>query len=105
MTFAKGKDNRTERILLRVTPDEKATIVERAQEVGKDGRVCTVSEYLRARGLGQRVHSIADQKTINELRRLGGLLKKVHIDSHGAFSDETAEALRELVGAIRRVGK
>ncbi|MBZ2491681.1 mobilization protein MobB [Xanthomonas perforans] len=99
MTFAKGTDNRTERILLRVTPGEKAAIAERAQQSGR-----SVSDYLRARGAGQRVHSIADQQTINELRRLGGLLKKVHTDSLGAFSEDTAEALRAIIGAIKRIG-
>ncbi|MFW3177155.1 mobilization protein MobB [Xanthomonas phaseoli] len=99
MTFAKGTDNRTERILLRVTPDEKAKITERAQQAGR-----SVSDYLRARGAGQRVHSIADQQTINELRRLGGLFKKAHNDSLGAYSDETADALRAIVGAIKRIG-
>lgn len=99
MAFKKGTDNRTDRILLRVTEAEKAAIVARAQEAG-----CSVSEYLRARGAGMRVHSKADQQTINELRRVGGLLKKVHIDSRGAYSADTAEALREIIAAIKRVG-
>jgi hypothetical protein len=99
VAFRKGTENRTERILLRVTPAEKAAVVARAQEAG-----LPVSEYLRARGMGQRVRSIADQQTINELRRVGGLLKKVHTDSRGAYSDATAEALREIVAAIKRIG-
>lgn len=99
MAFKQGTDNRTERILLRVTPAERAAIVARAQEAG-----LSVSQYLRARGVGERVRSIADQQTINELRRLGGLLKKVHTDSRGAYSDATSEALREIVAAIKRIG-
>jgi hypothetical protein len=41
-----------------------------------------------------------DATTIRELRRLGGLLKKVHVDSGGAYSRETAAALAELRAAI-----
>lgn len=99
MPFEKGTDNRTARILLRVTEAEKSAISARAAEAGR-----SVSDYLRARGVGQRVHSIADQQTINELRRLGGLLKKVHTDSRGAYSEATAEALREVVAAVKRIG-
>lgn len=99
MPFEKGTDNRTARILLRVTDAEKSAIGARAAEAGR-----SVSDYLRARALGQRVHSIADQQTINELRRLGGLLKKVHTDSRGAYSEDTAEALRAVVVAIKRIG-
>ena len=41
-----------------------------------------------------------DATTIRELRRLGGLLKKVHVDSGGAYSEETAAALTALRAAI-----
>lgn len=99
MTFKKGTDNRNVRVYVRMTEDEKAAISDRAAEAGR-----TVSDYLRARGMGQRVHSIADQQTINELRRLGGLMKKVHTDSGGAYRVETAEALQSIVAAIKRIG-
>jgi len=38
---------------------------------------------------------------MRELRHLGGLLKKVHTDSRGAYSHATAAALRDLHAAIR----
>ena len=43
-----------------------------------------------ARALDRPVVSRTDATTIRELRRLGGLLKKVHLDSGGAYSKETA---------------
>ena len=46
-----------------------------------------------ARALDRPVVSRTDATTIRELRRLGGLLKKVHLDSGGAYSRETASAL------------
>lgn len=99
MPFEKGTDNRTARILLRVTEAEKAAFHAQASEAG-----LKLSEYIRRRLTGHRVHSIASQQTINELRRLGGLLKKVHTDSRGAYSEATAEALREVVAAVKRIG-
>ena len=44
------------------------------------------------RALDRPVVSRTDATTIRELRRLGGLLKKVHVDSGGAYSKETASA-------------
>jgi hypothetical protein len=45
-----------------------------------------------------------DTTTIRELRRLGGLLKKVHVDSGGAYSEATADALAALGAAVRALG-
>ena len=47
--------------------------------------------------------SRTDATAIRELRRLGGLLKKVHVDSGGAYSRETAAALAALRAAIARL--
>ena len=44
-----------------------------------------------------------DATTIRELRRLGGLLKMVHVESGGAYRRETAAALTALHAAIRRL--
>ena len=45
----------------------------------------------------------SDATTIRELRRIGGLLKKVHVDGGGAYSQQTAAALRTLHAAIERL--
>jgi hypothetical protein len=54
----------------------------------------SVGELIRARALDRHVVSRTDATTIRELRRLGGLLKKVHLDSGGAYSRETASVDR-----------
>ena len=62
-----------------------------------------VSELVRLRALGRPVVSRTDATTIRELRRLGGLLKVVHLESGGAYSEQTGAALGELRAAIARV--
>ena len=85
----------TERIDVRVAPTEKKQLRALAQTAGM-----AVSELVRLRALGQPVVCRTDATMIRELRRLGGLLKKVHTDSGGAYSDMTAGALAALRAAI-----
>ena len=85
---------------LRCTEAERCVVEDAADAAGM-----TVSAYARARLLGHRVVSRADSVTIRELRRLGGLLKRVHTESCGAYSKDTAAALDDLQAAIRRVAQ
>jgi hypothetical protein len=59
-----------------------------------------VAELVRLRALDRPVVARTDASTIRELRRLGGLLKKIHVDSGGAYRQQTAEALTALRAAI-----
>jgi hypothetical protein len=88
----------TERLDVRVAPGEKAEIRGIARAAG-----LAVSELVRLRVLGRPVVGRTDATTIRELRRLGGLLKMVHLDSGGAYSEQTGAALGELRAAIGRV--
>jgi hypothetical protein len=63
----------------------------------------SVSEYARRRILGKRVVSQVDLAVLAELRRLGGLLKHVHNESHGAYSELTANAIRALEAYARNL--
>jgi hypothetical protein len=94
----KGHANLTERLDVRVAPGEKDQLrgIARAAGLG-------VSDLVRLRALGRPVVCRTDATTIRELRRLGGLLKKVHVDSGGAYSQQTAEALSTLHAAIARL--
>jgi hypothetical protein len=97
MPFARrGAAALTERLDVRVAHAEKAQLRAIADNAG-----VTVAELVRQRALGRPVVSRTDATTIRELRRLGGLLKKVHTDSRGAYSQATAAALRGLHAAIR----
>lgn len=85
----------TERLDVRVAPGEKQRIRALAESAG-----LAVSELVRLRALGQPVVCRTDATMIRELRRLGGLLKNVHMDSGGAYSEMTAGALAALRTAI-----
>ena len=99
MPFArKGTAALTERLDVRVAPGEKEQLRRIAAGAG-----ISVAELIRARALDRPVVSRTDATTIRELRRLGGLLKKVHLDSRGAYSRETASALTALRAAIVRL--
>ena len=99
MPFArKGAAAFTERLDVRVAPEEKEQLRRIAAGAG-----ISVAELVRARALDRPVVSRTDATTIRELRRLGGLLKKIHVDSGGAYSRETAAALTELRAEILRL--
>jgi hypothetical protein len=83
---------------VRVAPAEKAQLRETADAAG-----IGVAELVRRRALGRPVVSRTDATTIRELRRLGGLLKMVHVESGGAYSRGTAAALAALTTAIARL--
>jgi hypothetical protein len=100
MAFArKGAAVLTERLDVRMAPSEKERLRELAAAAGMP-----VAELVRHRSLSHPVVSRTDATAIRELRRLGGLLKKVHIDSGGAYRQETAAALRTLHAAIKTLG-
>ena len=94
----KGATGLTERLDVRVAPGEKAQLRAIAEAAG-----VVVAELVRRRALGRPVVSRTDATTIRELRRLGGLLKMVHVESGGAYNRETAAALDALHAAIRRL--
>ena len=90
-----GNVGLTRRLDVRVSPAEKNEIRSIAEAAG-----LSVAELVRRRVLGRPVVARTDATTIRELRRLGGLLKKVHVDSGGAYRAATADALAELTRAI-----
>ena len=90
-----GGGGLTRRLDIRVSPAEKNDIRSIAVAAG-----LSVAELVRRRVLGRPVVARTDATTIRELRRLGGLLKKVHVESGGAYRAATADALAELTRAI-----
>jgi len=99
MPFArKGRVGLTQRLDVRVAPAEKARL-----RVMADAAGIAVAELVRRRALGRPVVPRTDAATIRELRRLGGLLKLVHIESGGAYRAETRTALSSLHAAIARL--
>jgi hypothetical protein len=99
MARVKSEDVKKD-ILVRVrfTQSDRARLDEDASLAG-----LTLSELIRRRTSGQRVIANADLVMIRELRRVAGLLKHIHVQSHGAYSEKTASAISDLQLFIRRL--
>ena len=85
---------------VRLTREEKARLQEDAEFAGM-----SMSALVRARYFGRPIIANTDQVMIRELRRQGGLLNKVHLESDGAYSAETAAALRLISDAIKSISQ
>jgi hypothetical protein len=85
-----------ERVNIRLTKKEKACLVEETCLAG-----LTLSTLGRRRLLGRVVVSHEVILARHELRRMGGLLKRVHVESDGAYSKQTAEALSLITSLLK----
>lgn len=94
----KGKEPLTARVNLRVTPGELDRLKDDADTAG-----LSVSELVRKRYFGRRITAHADNVMLKELRRQGGLLNKVHKESGGAYSSETAAMLKKIGALIDQI--
>jgi hypothetical protein len=94
----KGPTGLTARLDVRVAPGEKEQLAVIARDAG-----LAVAELVRLRALGRPVVSRTDASTIRELRRIGGLLKMVHVESGGAYRQQTAELLTMLRAAVGKL--
>jgi hypothetical protein len=99
MPFSRTKTEPLDaRCNVRVTASELAELREAAKLAG-----LSLSEYMRRRALGILVIAHSDLSVVRELRRLGGLLKAIHLDSKGAYSETTAGMLGDIGAYIRKV--
>lgn len=94
----KGNEPLDARLNVRLPTSELNIIRDDADLAG-----LSMSELVRARYFGRPIVANADQLMIKELRRIGGLLKSVHIESGGAYSKQTADALSDLGGYINKL--
>lgn len=85
-------------INVRVSSAEKEGLRNDATTAG-----LSLSAYCRRRFLGHAVVGRTDRATIRELRRLGGLLKHIHVESGGAYSEDTARMLGEVRDLIKKL--
>lgn len=85
-------------INVRLTSAEKAALKEDADLAG-----LSMSELVRRRYFGRPIIANADAIMLKELRRLGGLLKHIHNQSAGAYSQATASAIAELRVYIQKL--
>lgn len=78
-------------IKIRISEIEHVALKESADTAG-----FTLSFLLRQAGQKVTITSSTDRMMVRELRKIGGLLKKVHIDSGGAYSEKTATAIEAI---------
>lgn len=100
MTFTVKADPLDAIVNVRLTSAEKEMLRDDA-----DAASMSMSELVRARYFGRPIIAKADQVMIKELRRLGGLLKVVHIESNGAYSKNTADLLAQVSDYITQLTK
>jgi len=96
----KGISNLDAVVNVRLTMAEKMRLQDDA-----DMASLSMSELVRARYFGRPVIANADQVMVKELRRIGGLLKYVHLESNGAYHQATADALAEVKRYIETLSK
>lgn len=85
---------------VRLTMTEKDRLKEDANLAGM-----SVSELVRRRYFGRPIIAHVDIALIRELRRLGGLLKHLHISSNGEYKQETLATLHALKAAIEAISR
>ncbi|MBU9552734.1 ribbon-helix-helix protein, CopG family [Burkholderia multivorans] len=90
----------TKSVTLRLTPEEKKRLQDDAALAGM-----SVSELIRRRYFGRPIVASADMVMVRELRRVGGLLKDLHNKTGGVYSRETAQALVEITGQIKKLSQ
>ena len=88
------------RICARLNDEERKQILAQAET----SRL-TVSEFIRRRALGKQIVPKSDLRILNELRRLGGLLKHIHLETRGSYSEDTRNAIRTLDNYARQLRK
>ena len=94
------KDRAASRFEMRLTASERVQLREDADLAG----MC-ISEFVRRRAFGKRIHAATDLMMIRELRRLGGLQKYAmnKLAQHREVADECVTIIRALRAAIERV--
>jgi hypothetical protein len=85
-------------VRVRLTEAEKQRLRDDAELAG-----LTMSELVRRRTFARPVMASADEAMVRELRRVGGLLKHVHVTSGGAYSAETSAALTDVRKYIEKL--
>lgn len=84
----------------RVTATDRAHIARQAEAA-----CLTTSEYIRRCATERVILSRTDDVMIRELRRIGGLLKHIHVESAGAYSESTAAGLESIRAAIDSIAR
>lgn len=100
MARPKSSDPRSITVPVRFTAAEREELAAAVENSHCSG----VSDYLRRRALGHRIASKVDLNTVNELRRMGGLVKH-GITQDPAHAEDYRKLLASINAAIGRLGR
>lgn len=92
----KGLTNLDSVIHVRLTSAEKERL-----KLDAEAANMSMSELVRAQYFRRKIISQSDATMLNELRRTCGLLKHVHNESGGAYSEQSMSALKEVEAFIK----
>ena len=87
---------------VRFSAAEHDKISKESEELG-----VTLSSYIRSKALQGYIripkYAKIDVNCMNQLSKLGGLLKKLHTESDGAYREQTAVILDDMRQVIRKI--
>lgn len=92
------REYKTKIVNVRLSESEFLTLKRKAKNSG-----LTCSEFVRRAANNRRIVSRIEESAVNELRRIGGLLKHIHLESGGAYSRATAAGIDEIRKAVRKI--
>jgi len=99
--------SRPKRIGVRLNAKEQKQILEQA-----NASSLTISEFIRRMALRKEIVPKSElvaigqlTRILGELRRLGGLLKNIHVETQGMYSEDTRKAIQTLDAYVRDLGK
>ena len=94
------RTTKTNRVTVRFEENEFRSLLENADVSG-----LSLAAYIRARCRGRRIAAQTDLKNLSELRRLGGLLKHIHNETKGMYSERTARAVSDISAYVRKMSR
>lgn len=95
-------DRRSKTHGLRLSPNEKAELEERAERAG-----LSLSEYIRRRALGKPVKTAVDEEAVRQMQRVGvnlnQIAKRAHQQGVGAVKEEALSVVEELKKVVKKL--
>ena len=83
-------------VSFRLTEEENRRIQEKAASLH-----LSFSEFIRRRALGKQIVPKSDLQRLEEIRRLGRLLKQTFIETRGTYSQDMVNAIRAIENYAR----
>ena len=98
MSRPQHADTKDSRVTIRFQHDDLHKI-----RLQADLSCMSVSEYIRRCALGVQIVAKSDLRLLGEIRRLGGLLKHIHLETQGRYNTDTRNAIQALESFAREL--